>query len=181
MTILRDAKGRFASRKEPEPVETEWVVPENVWVRFQTSGGNSQGCGNMSIYSMATMAEKVKGENPWLPPSYRNTPYAKAYDGTQPTAGIPLIQLEAYLRANFTGREYSMTFKRAPREKHFIAYEFMLLLEHKMKDVAVRSGDWYNTNHNPPSHLRSYNLVIPGRCWGGSKVWTISDEDKKVF
>lgn len=172
-----------------------YEVPDNLWVSWQV-GSAGQGCGNHSIYAMRVGAEVTKDRNPFCDQVYWDHPvYRAQYQaGNSPGFGMRLRDMEAYLREKYRGREYSMTFVRYARAtsthpnvdaegyaEHFEAYQMMLVLERNMSDVAFRTGDWFNTLHSPASHLRSYNLVIPGKDYATGKEYVVSDYHKQVF
>lgn len=163
-TPVRDAKGRFAAAAS-KPIDAYKPDPD-VWVRFSGSI-SARGCGNITIYGMQTAKSTTKGESPYANPHTcpAGTPYG----------GIRLTEILAYLKKNFSGRELDLTFvhytgiyrQNSGKYKNgktvytdeFVAGEFMELLDHTPE--AKRVHDWFNTNHNPPSHLRSYSIVFP--------------------
>lgn len=140
-------------------------VQEEVWVRFSVCASN-RGCGNYDIYAIGTAMSK-RGNNPWAP--------ARSWERAQHE--YKLSEVMAKLERIYKGRELTLTFARYPfreedswikedqrgpdgRLAKFEGHEFMQLLEKHPN--ARRMTDWLNTNHNPPSHLRSYVIVFHG-------------------
>lgn len=146
------------------------VVTEEVWVRFSIYASN-RGCGNYNIYAISTKVSK-DGKNPYSPPEPR-----RPWDYTPPS--YKLSEVMDWLKTHYSGRELTITFARYPwpantaspdpytgkakgpdeRYSTFEGHEFMQLLEKHPN--AKRMSDWLNTNHFPPSHLRSYAILFP--------------------
>ena len=159
-TPVRDAKGRFVAKAK---LDDGYKPDPDVWVQF-TAAGSYKGCGNRTLHGMNTARGK-------------KSPFATSgtfgYNEGTPAGGIRLTEVIAYLKKHHSGRELDLTFVHYPSHSgiemplnngtvnytdNFKAWEFMELLDHTPE--AKRVNDWFNTNHTPPSHLRSYSIVF---------------------
>lgn len=189
---LRDARGRFVSpaHKLVENVlgvtttVDDYKPDPDVWVQF-TLSISPKGCGNRTIHSMNT----AKGKRS----PFASTSTSYGYQQGTPTGGIRLTEVIAYLRNNSFGREIDLAFVHYPTNRstggsgkkeyqsktgtlyneHFKAHEFMELLDHTPE--AKRVNDWFNNNHTPPSHLRSYSIVFH------DQRYPVTDEFKEII
>lgn len=156
----------------------------DLWVHFSMTS-DYRGCGNMNIASMQMGTSTKDGKSPFASPVQRDQwgyLISGAEEGT-PQGGIRLSELGTYLKGKYSGKEIMVTFARYPQagkygsetkwNDHFEAWELMELLENS-PEWARRVSDWYNTGHNPPSHLRSYVILFH------SDMYPVSDEARSI-